>query len=147
MELQIKDNFIPNIGISKLKFLDNELIIKEKIGIPNHERIDVNDSEDYTINLFYESLGIYCFIHYENSTFSYTSFHLKNLFINNIHLNNTTQKECLDFLKDYHTKLSIEYIVDVKGDDIEKVFFFENIGLTIWFSEFEISDISIEPVW
>jgi len=146
MESQIKDNFIPNIGIGKLRFLDNELTIKEKIGVPNYEKKDTKNNKDYTLHLSYEDLGIDCFVHYEDSFFSYTSFHLQSLTINNIDLINMTEKECVNFLKDYHLNLNIKYVMHMTNDD-EKILFFENIGLTIWFSMCNITDLSIEPIW
>lgn len=147
MELQIRDNFRPNLGIGGLLFFDNENIIKGKIGIPDLENIDTNESEDYTINLSYKTLELECFVHYEDSKFSYTSFHLPNLFIDNVNLENMEQNDCIIFFKTYHSNHSIEYLVEIKEDIEETVYFFENIGLTLWFSKNGLSDISLEPIW
>lgn len=140
--------FFLNQGVDGLLFFDNERIIKEKIGNPNFENIDrVDNNEDFTINLCYELLGLDCFVHYENSKFSYTSFHLQNLLVNSVMVKDIKQDDCIPFFKKYHSNNSIEFIVDIKQDTEEIIYFFENIGLTIWFIDDELSDISIEPVW
>lgn len=147
MELQIKDNFRPNFGIGTLLFYDNENVIKEKIGYPDLKNTDNNESEDYTINLSYKSFGLECFVHYEDSKFSYTSFHLRKLIIDNVNLQNMGENDSLVFLEKYHSNHSIEYLVDVKEDVEENIYFFEKIGLTLWFSKNELSDICVEPIW
>lgn len=105
------------------------------------------DNDYFTIHISYKKYGIDCFVHYENSGFFYTSFHLKDLLIDNIQIASLGKEDYILVLKKFHLKNSKEFVIDEKTDSEEVTFYFENLGLTIWYSNDGLSDISIEPIF
>lgn len=146
MDLQIKDYFIPNEGIGILSFYDDENAIISKLTAIWYEREDVVGEGYHTINLSYPILGVECFIHYEYLTFTYTSFHLKDLFILGKNISLMQLEDCISIIEQFHKNKKVDFIVDRKIDCNEEILFFESLGLTIWFEKNNVSDICIAPM-
>ncbi|MDR0874463.1 MAG: hypothetical protein LBN27_13535 [Prevotellaceae bacterium] len=149
MEEQDKDIniiFKPQIGLGDILFSFQENDIVKILGNPDEREIDVFNSSEYAINLYYYKINIHPSIYYENGEFDYSSISTEDIILDNVKFSSLTKDEIVKFIDDYHNKHGLQYLCkyEYEEDVNEECYFFENIGFTIWFEENTISDICVQ---
>ena len=138
--------FFPHKGMGKITFDLDEKKIRSLIGKPKaiyKQDLDNNIGYNYTIS----GINFTIFFHYEEEIFDYSSIHSEVIIFNNCSTKHLTKEEILYCIKDYYDSQHIDFYFEKTEDDIEDCYFFEAIGLTIWFEQNNISDISMAPVF
>lgn len=90
---------------------------------------------------------LYLFFHFNDGQFDYLSIHLKRLIILNQDISKLSEKELINLLMRYHKTHSLNFKLEREINEQENVFFFPNIGLTVWFEKDQIVDICIDALY
>lgn len=150
MEEKDKDNkliFKPQVGLGEILFSFNrEKEVLEVLGDSAERSIDVFSDNGYVIHLDYWNLSIFVNLYFENRFFDRLSIHTQDIILENFRFSHYKQSEILSFIKEYHNAYKLDFIEKVESDeDIEEIwYFYENLGLTIWFDKNGISDICVQ---
>ena len=85
-------------------------------------------------------------LYFEENKFDYLSIHAQNIILENFGFTAHDQNEILSFIKEYHNIYKLDFIEKIESDeDIEETwYFYEKLGLTIWFDKNGISDICLQ---
>jgi hypothetical protein len=140
--------FKPQVGFGKILFSFQEDDIIKVLGQPDEKFIDTFDENEYSVHLDYEKLGIYTGIYYENGKFDYLSIFSEDIILDDVRFSTLTKSKIISFLKEYHVKnnIKLKYEYQYDKDVNEENYFYENIGLTIWFENNKISNICVAQV-
>ncbi|GAB6120958.1 hypothetical protein [Dysgonomonas termitidis] len=150
MEEKDKDNifiFKPQIGLGKVLFSFNkEEDILKILGTSAERSIDIFSKEEFAIYLDYWNLSIFVSLYFENSFFDRLSIHTQNIILDNFCFSHHNQSEILSFIREYHNTYKLDFIEKIEFDKNteETWYFYENLGLTIWFDKNGISDICVQ---
>ncbi|MDL2262453.1 hypothetical protein LJC11_03005 [Bacteroidales bacterium OttesenSCG-928-I21] len=149
MEKQGKDIniiFKPQIGLGNILFSFQENDIIKMLGTPDERKIDVFNLSESAIYLYYDEIKIHLSIYYENGKFDHLSIGTEDIVLDSVRFSSSTKDEIIKFIANYHYKNKIHYLCEYTyAENInEEEYFFENIGLTIWFEENTISDICVQ---
>lgn len=147
MEMQIKDNLLelrPNKGLGIFDFSMREKdllkllnqINQAKYTTTRKDQTVIYDCSFYDINMLF-------FFHYNKRGIEYMTIHTSNLILNHIEVKSKKMDEMIKLAKDFHSihlkKFKYTYV-----DNEDEIFLhFENIGMTVWFEQDIISDISV----
>lgn len=146
MTMEDDFKFTPNEGVGEVLFKFNKEQIIKKLGNPIEEKMD-NELQSQMLEYELNGKFMLIFIHYEDSKFDYTSIHTDVLYMDDIEISTMNKDELLDFLKEYYEKLNLNFNFKYTEDDLDDYYEFDDIGLTVWFEEDVITDISVNPVW
>jgi hypothetical protein len=132
-----------SLGYISFSFLENDIV--EALGTPDEREIDAFNSSEYAIYLYYYNKKVYPSLYFENGNFDYLSINTDDIILDDVKFSTLTKNEILKFIKDYHCKNKLQYLCkyEYEEDVSEEYYYFENIGLTIWFEEDSISDICV----
>ncbi|NDV59049.1 hypothetical protein [Bacteroides sp. 519] len=145
MEL-IDLNFYPNIGLGNISFYFQENDILQVMGSPEKRMIYSYSEKESAICLFYNKLGISFWIHYEDNLFNHLSISIEDIILDGMKFSLLSKQGILEFVRNYHYQCGYDYLYEnTYNENVnEEFYYFENIGLSIWFEEDYISDISIK---
>lgn len=137
--------FHPQVGLGKIDFSFNEKDIITLLGEPEDQDIDSDlGANCYSITLWYFSLGISPKVYYENNELDYLSISSDDLLIENTLFSTLSKSRLLFFIKSYCKRNNFNSTYKKTVDDIRECYYFEGIGLTIWFEKGKISNIIVE---
>jgi len=138
--------FHPNIGLGKIQFFFQEKEIIDVLGIPDKREIDIQDTNDYVLRLFYIISDLSFYLHYEDNKFIYMSIHLNDVILEELKLTLLSERIVIDYIKDYHEKNHYIFLLEesFNSEMKETCYYFESIGLTIWYEDGSISDICVQ---
>lgn len=143
--MQTKDkgiiSFKINKGINNILFSNTEDEILSILGNPISQEYDKDaDSKRF----YYENFLIV--FHYEKGMIDYLSIHLKSLFLNGTDISSLQKEKLIDFLRNIYKENESPYQYEYIEDDIEESYFFEGIGLTVWYEDNNVSDICVHEI-
>ena len=147
--MESKDNnlfFYPGIKLGKLSLSFQEKDIIKILGNPEEQNIDRFNDFEYAVHLYYWDLGIYPSIYYKNESFEYLHIHSGDIILDNVKFSTLKKSEVLSLIKNYHFKNKLQYSCeDAYDEDVdEECYYFEKIGLTIWFEKDLMSNVCVQ---
>lgn len=143
--MQIKDkginNFIINKGLNNILFSHSEKELLSLLGKPKEEEYDkIAESK----SLFYDNFMIV--LHYIENKVDYMSIHLNSLNIFGTDISLLSKVDLVDTLRKIYRKEGKKYKYEYEEDEFEELFFFESLGLSVWYQDSFVSDICIHEV-
>jgi hypothetical protein len=138
--------YTPQIGLGRILFSFQENDIVKVLGTPDEREVDIFDSSEYAIYLYYYKIKIYPSLYFENSNFDYLSIFTSDLILDNVKFSTLKKREILKFIKNYHEIYNIRFLMKKEYDEKvnEHYYSYRNIGLSIWFEGDLISDICVQ---
>ena len=127
---------LENILCVKPSKLDRD-DIEHVLGSPD----EVIISPENVLELHYNRDQCTFFIHEDYLTLHFNSIKLND---NEVSVDQTEYSEFITLIKKFHRNHQITYKVEVEDLHDEKMMTFDNIGLTVWFENQIINDISFE---
>jgi hypothetical protein len=120
--------------------------ISEILGNSAERSVDIFSDNEYIIHLDYWNWNISVNLYFEENKFDYLSIHTQNIILENFCFSCHNQIEILSFIKEYHNFHELDFIEKIESDEgVEETwYFYENLGLTIWFDKNGISDICVQ---
>jgi len=153
MELTDNDTdiiFNPQIGVGNVLFSFEKKDIIKVLGNPKEEKIDIFNENEIVIYLFYGKNGINnVSLYYENNILDYLTIFVEDIILNGFRFSSFNKIITLEFVQKYHFENHVEYLCTFSYDEIteEECYYFENIGLTIWYEKDLISDICVQKTY
>lgn len=142
--INLMKTFVPNKGMGNISFTSTEEEIIAILGKPEtREVIDEGDGF-HSVELYFDQQDISVFLHYDGKDFEYLSIHSNNLLFNGIDFRKENKTTIVDNIEAYYAANKIKMDLKIEKDLPEYVYTYDNIGLTIWFENEEIVDISVE---
>ena len=142
--INLMKTFVPNKGMGNISFTSTEEEIVAILGKPEtREVIDEGDGF-HSVELYFDQQDISLFLHYDGKDFEYLSIHSNNLLFNGIDFRKENKTTIVDNIEAYYAANKIKMDLKIEKDLPEYVYTYDNIGLTIWFENEEIVDISVE---
>ncbi len=142
--INLMKTFVPNKGMGNISFTSTEEEIVAILGKPEtREVIDEGDGF-HSVELYFDQQDISVFLHYDGKDFEYLSIHSNNLLFNGIDFRKENKTTIVDNIEAYYAANKIKMDLKIEKDLPEYVYTYDNIGLTIWFENEEIVDISVE---
>jgi hypothetical protein len=142
------DNIIfkPQIGLGRILFSFQENDIVKVLGTPDERKVDIFDSSEYAIYLYYYKIKIHPSLYFENNNFDYLSIFTSDIIVDNVKFSTLKKREVLKFIQDYHKINNIRFLMKKEYDEKVNEYFYDyrNIGLSIWFEGDSISDICVQ---
>lgn len=139
--------FYPEKGLGKIDFSFGEKEIISILGEPENRAIGTYlEENEYTVYLRYFSLGISLYLNFENDKLDYLSISSEDLILDNVQFSSLRKKGLIRFIQHYCIEHKLDEKYEKKSDNDEEWYFFEGIGLTIWFEKRngKMSDICVE---
>jgi len=136
--------FVPNKGMGKISFTSTEEEIVAILGKPETREVIEEGDGFHSVELYFDQLDISVFLHYDGKDFEYLSIHSNNLLFNGIDFSKENKTTIVDNIEAYYAANKIKMDLAIEKDLPEYVYTYDNIGLTIWFENEAIVDISVE---
>ena len=137
--------FYPSKGLGKIEFSFDEDDIIEALGEADEiEEESFSDSESL-VSLSYYDWGLDFFVEYIDDD-KILSIHSDDMILADTHLASLEKDEMLKFIQKYHEENGIEFECEkaIEEDSDEECYFFDNIGLTIWYLNDIVTDICVQ---
>jgi hypothetical protein len=136
--------FVPNKGMGKISFTSTEEEIVTILGKPETREVIEEGDGFHSVELYFDQQDISVFLHYDGKDFEYLSIHSNNLLFNGIDFSKENKTTIVDNIEAYYAANKIKMDLAIEKDLPEYVYTYDNIGLTIWFENEAIVDISVE---
>lgn len=142
--LNLMKTFIPNKGMGKISFTSTEEEIVAILGKPETREVIEEGDGFHSVELYFDQHDISVFLHFDGKDFEYLSIHSNNLLFNGIDFSKENKTTIVENIEAYYSANKIKMDLVIEKDLPEYVYTYDNIGLTLWFENEEIVDISVE---
>lgn len=140
--------FRPNIGLGTIRFSDTRRSVKKALGAPKTQEQYDYGGNSHSLIYHYDQLGIIIYFRHQGKKYEGLSIHANDIFFQETWLSTNTKAAIIALLRTYHKQHQMEFKYTMTEDFSvnEQEYFFEKIGLTIWFERGKISDIALGQV-
>lgn len=134
--------FYPSKGVGEIEFSFDEDSIIETLGKADEIDEDTVSDTESVVSISYYELGLDFFFEYIDDD-QILSIHSDDIILEGKNIASLEKDEVFQLLKTYHDKNNLEFLHDKSIDEEtdEESHYFDNIGLTLWYDEEELTDI------
>lgn len=145
-EINMDYNFGKDNDFLGLGFHITESDVLNKLGLPP-KQIQYNDTlGEYQVWYNYDDDIVSIIFHYENFTLDYVTFHTSCLYVEGENIFTKGKTEVLKIIESISCYPREKALDDsyTENDILYESFYFEDIGLTLWFENEDLNDVSIQ---